>query len=73
MQDILVQDAERKRQEASQIVSLAALTKRPFQDIVDGLEEDVLVKILSREVFCKFLFEHATNIQLIDRLKSLLY
>lgn len=68
-----VQDAERKCQEASQILSLAALTKRPFQDIVDGIEDDVLVKILSREVFCQFLFEHATNLQLVERLKSFIH
>lgn len=63
-------DADRKFQEANQLLLLSTLTKKSFGEIIDGLDKGLLVKILSRDVLYEFLLASATNLRLLESLKK---
>lgn len=65
-----VGDANRKLQEANQLLLMSALTKKSFGEIIDGLDKGLLVKILSRAVLYEFLLENVTNVRLLESLKK---
>lgn len=63
-------DAERKRQEANLLLSLDAISKRSFSEIISELDENLLAKLLRRDALYNFMLKHTTNIQLLERLKA---
>lgn len=60
--------AKRKREEAQLLLTLDAITKKSFLDIIDQLDEILLTKILKRKAFADYLFECGTNSALLERL-----
>lgn len=64
-------DAERKRAETQSLQQLAHLTKRPFLEIVEESDQDLLKKVLQRNIFWQYLLENATNQPLLQKLKAI--
>lgn len=62
-------DADRKRQEAQELLNLHQLSTKTFEEILDELEPRLLKKLMSRNSFFGFLNRHATNTTLFSRLK----
>ncbi|MGT2925379.1 RpiB/LacA/LacB family sugar-phosphate isomerase [Streptococcus caviae] len=60
--------AKRKREEAQLLLTLNAITKKSFLDIVDQVDEVLLTKILKRKAFADYLFKYGANSVLLERL-----
>ena len=65
------EDAERKRQDADNLVKLATITKRSFSDILDQLDQNLLRKILCRESFYNYLMTNGKNQLLLEKLSAI--
>ncbi len=65
------QDAKRKQAEAQSLQQLSHLTKRSFLEIVDEMDQELVKKILKREIFWKYLQKYATNQTLLQKLVAI--
>ena len=63
-----VQDADRKKKEATELVQLHQLTTRSFLEILRKFDEYLLTKILRRKVFVDYLYQNGTNELLLNKL-----
>lgn len=64
-----LRDADRKQQEAQELLTLHQLSTKSFEEILDELEPRLLKKLMTRNSFFEFLNRHATNATLFSRLK----
>lgn len=65
------QDAKRKQAEAQSLQQLSHLTKRSFLEIVDEMDQELVKKILKREIFWEYLQKYATNQALLQKLVAI--
>lgn len=65
-----IQEADRKRREATLLLNLGYLTKKSFVEIIDDFDKNFLEKILGRDFLFDFLLEQGTNFQLLEMLKA---
>lgn len=63
-----VQDAERKKKEANELLGLHQLTTRSFPEILPRFDGRLLAKILRRKVFVDYLYQEGTNKPFLDKL-----
>lgn len=62
-------DAERKKKEATELVSLHQLTTRSLLEILPDFDEHLLDKILRRQAFVEVLYQNGTNKPLLEKLQ----
>ncbi|CYU87298.1 ribose/galactose Isomerase [Streptococcus suis] len=65
-----VQDAERKKKEATELVHLHQLTTRSFLEILPNFNEYLLTKILRRKTFVDYIYQNGTNKLLLEKLTA---
>lgn len=66
-----LQDASRKRKEATLLGELNKLTKRTFQDILPHLETELLKKVLSRQMLYDYIQSNGSNKELLEKLAQI--
>lgn len=65
-----VQDAERKKKEATELVHLHQLTTRSFLEILPHFDKHLLTKILSRKIFVDYIYQNGKNKLLLEKLTA---